>query len=319
MIVEFGIAALLGLLGLSAASKNKGEIARRAEMREQLGRWVVADAPPQEGVLLLFHPQNVVGEQGWKGLKTAKEFAWQASMNGWFVYGPEKGFEQSPGIFLSRQGGSLYGWVCLYEPQSTGNASLQSGAATMPPPGASSIPIPPPQPVPLPPVPPPPVTGPNPAGGPWPMPTQPAPTTPGQPAAPAALPLDLSVSVNTLANSGELGAVYKMRELAANIRPTNSAWADEIERRAAETYASQRAKNSAQGFSPFKIKSGHIPYRVADHYGGTVPELLNGRALKDWQVGTVWALPLSWDAESKQLAPMLLPKKKSSKKALVNT
>ena len=107
------------------------------------------------------------------------------------------------------------------------------------------------------------------------------------------------------ANKGKtgLGIVYILDRMTTEF-PQESA---QIKALADAEYSVQRAASAAKGGTVFSIKQGHLPYKVAQHYGGTLAELsaVNpGKTFqKSWNSATPWLLPLDWNAERKQLAP----------------
>lgn len=135
----------------------------------------------------------------------------------------------------------------------------------------------------------------------------PIPGVPG-PLPPVALPEPFGSKVQDL--RGKLGAVYAIRQMAASVSDPNLANA--LRATADAEYMGQKSVSAANGGTNFIVKEGHLPYKVAQHYGGTLEEFKAanlGRDMvtvnKDWRVGTTWLLPLSWDAEAKKLAPTL--------------
>jgi hypothetical protein len=100
-----------------------------------------------------------------------------------------------------------------------------------------------------------------------------------------------------------LGLVYDIAAIAAAF-PAESTAIGQLQ---AAEYAAQRGAAAALGGTPFHVKQGHIPYKVALHYGGSLAELSAANPgktyQKSWNSATQWKLPLAWDAERKPLAP----------------
>jgi len=120
----------------------------------------------------------------------------------------------------------------------------------------------------------------------------------------------------------ELGGVAKIRGLADNQQDQEtSRWLTAV---ANVAYQRQRNLSALKGGTPFTVRSGHIPIKVAAHY---TSNLSSQGALKDlqanngnkpfnnstWNVGKTWLLPLNWEAEAKSIPPQLTASAKTVK------